>query len=116
MSIISRLFGRRSKIPEILCDTEDGFVDLTFSIVGRPKHPNGTWKFHVRAQHAKQVVGFEVVLGEKWKPGTGQMALRLSKALGRSPESWLAMQHNYDLWVARQSVDLSQVTTVEFAA
>ena len=45
-----------------------------------------------------------------------EMALRLSKALGRSPESWLAMQHNYDLWVARQSVDLSQVTTVEFAA
>ena len=45
-----------------------------------------------------------------------EMALRLSKALGRSPESWLAMQHNYDLWLARQSVDLSRVTTVEFAA
>jgi addiction module HigA family antidote len=45
-----------------------------------------------------------------------EMALRLSKALGRSPESWLAMQHNYDLWFARQSVDLSRVTTVEFAA
>lgn len=26
-----------------------------------------------------------------------EMALRLSKALGRSPESWLAMQHNYGL-------------------
>ncbi|MBT5680601.1 MAG: addiction module antidote protein, HigA family, partial [Gammaproteobacteria bacterium] len=25
------------------------------------------------------------------------MALRLSKALGRSPESWLNMQGNYDL-------------------
>lgn len=45
-----------------------------------------------------------------------EMALRLSKALGRSPESWLAMQHIYDLWLARQSVDLSRVTTVEFAA
>jgi antitoxin HigA-1 len=45
-----------------------------------------------------------------------EMALRLAKALGRSPESWLAMQHNYDLWLARQSVDLSRVTTVEFAA
>ena len=30
-----------------------------------------------------------------------EMALRLSKALGRSPESWLAMQSNYDLWQAR---------------
>ncbi len=26
-----------------------------------------------------------------------QMALRLSKAIGRTPESWLAMQDNYDL-------------------
>lgn len=26
-----------------------------------------------------------------------EMALRLAKALGRSPESWLAMQHNYTL-------------------
>jgi len=30
-----------------------------------------------------------------------EMALRLSVALGRSPESWLAMQDAYDLWVAR---------------
>jgi plasmid maintenance system killer protein len=27
-----------------------------------------------------------------------ERALRLSKALGRSPESWLAMQDHYDLW------------------
>jgi antitoxin HigA-1 len=45
-----------------------------------------------------------------------EMALRLSKAIGRTPESWLAMQHNYDLWQAKQSADLSGVTTVEFAA
>jgi addiction module HigA family antidote len=31
-----------------------------------------------------------------------EMALRLSKALGRSPESWLAMQDQYDLWHARK--------------
>lgn len=45
-----------------------------------------------------------------------EMALRLSKALGRSPESWLAMQHNYDLWQARQTADLSEVQKVEFEA
>ena len=45
-----------------------------------------------------------------------EMALRLSKAVGRSAESWLAMQHNHDLWKAKQSVDLSRVTTIEFAA
>ena len=45
-----------------------------------------------------------------------EMALRLSKALGRSPESWLAMQRNYDLWQAKSSADLSQVKKVEFEA
>ncbi len=45
-----------------------------------------------------------------------EMALRLSKAIGRSPESWFAMQHIYDLWHAKQSKDLSRVTPVEFAA
>ena len=45
-----------------------------------------------------------------------EMALRLSKAIGRSPESWLAMQHNYDLWQARKALDLSRVTSIEFAA
>ena len=45
-----------------------------------------------------------------------EMALRLSKALGRSPESWLAMQDNYELWHARRSVDLASVEKVEFRA
>ena len=38
-----------------------------------------------------------------------EMALRLSKTLGRSPESWLAMQDSYDLWHARKEVDLKGV-------
>lgn len=37
------------------------------------------------------------------------MALRLAKALGRSPESWLEMQDHYDLWQAKQRIDLAQV-------
>ena len=45
-----------------------------------------------------------------------EMALRLSKALGRSPESWLAMQDNHDLWQAKQVVDLRDVTKVKFKA
>ncbi len=45
-----------------------------------------------------------------------EMALRLSKALGRSPESWLAMQDNYDLWQARKSANLSQVRKILFEA
>jgi addiction module HigA family antidote len=38
-----------------------------------------------------------------------EMALRLSKCLGRSPESWLAMQVNHDLWQTRKSVNLRNV-------
>ena len=45
-----------------------------------------------------------------------EMALRLSKALGRSPESWLAMQYNHDLWQARQSVNLGNVSKVRLTA
>jgi antitoxin HigA-1 len=47
---------------------------------------------------------------------TPEMALRLSKALGRSPESWLSMQYNYDLWHARKRVDLGKVGKVKLTA
>jgi plasmid maintenance system antidote protein VapI len=41
--------------------------------------------------------------------------IRLSKAIGRTPESWLAMQDNFDLWHAKQNVNLANVHTVKFA-
>jgi addiction module HigA family antidote len=44
-----------------------------------------------------------------------EMALRLSKALGRSPESWLIMQDNYNLWHAKQRVNLETVERIDFA-
>ncbi|MCF7822250.1 MAG: HigA family addiction module antidote protein [Mariprofundaceae bacterium] len=44
-----------------------------------------------------------------------EMALRLSKAFGRTPESWLAMQDNYDLWQARGRVNLDEVEKLAFA-
>ena len=47
---------------------------------------------------------------------TPEMALRLSKALGRSPESWLAMQDAHDLWQARKQVDLRRVTRLKIAS
>ena len=45
-----------------------------------------------------------------------EMALRLSKALGRSPESWLAMQYNHDLWQTKQHVNLGNVGKVRLTA
>lgn len=47
---------------------------------------------------------------------TPEMALRLSKCLGRSPESWLALQHGHDLWNAKQKVDLKSVGTLRLTA
>ncbi|GMQ90475.1 MAG: HigA family addiction module antitoxin [Gammaproteobacteria bacterium] len=47
---------------------------------------------------------------------TPEMALKLSKALGRSPESWLAMQDNYDLWHAKRNVDLRVVGKLKISA
>ena len=43
-----------------------------------------------------------------------EMALRLSKVVGRSPESWLMMQNNYDLWQARQAVDMKKIRRIDF--
>ena len=37
------------------------------------------------------------------------MALRLSKAFGTTPELWLNMQQNYDLWKAKKKTRLSKV-------
>lgn len=45
-----------------------------------------------------------------------EMALRLSKAIGRTPESWLAMQDEHDLWHARRTVDLGTVSKVRLRA
>jgi antitoxin HigA-1 len=44
------------------------------------------------------------------------MAIRLSKVLGRSPESWLKMQMNYDLWVAEQNNPHDDLVAFEFAS
>jgi len=45
-----------------------------------------------------------------------EMALRLSKALGRTPESWLAIQNNHYLWQARLTLNLDTDERVDFHA
>ena len=44
-----------------------------------------------------------------------EMALRLSKGLGRSPESWLAMQDNFDLWHARQNINRGDIERISIS-
>jgi antitoxin HigA-1 len=38
-----------------------------------------------------------------------EMAIRLAKAFGGSPDVWLHMQMNYDLWRAQQNADQIKV-------
>lgn len=40
------------------------------------------------------------------------MALRLNKAFGRSAESWLNMQANFDLYHAKSLVNLEKVSII----
>ena len=47
---------------------------------------------------------------------TPEMALRLSKAIGPTPESWLLLQDTHDLWVARKHVNLKRVAKLRLAA
>lgn len=47
---------------------------------------------------------------------TPEMALRLSVTLGRSPESWIAMQNSYDLWQMRKRFNAAEVEKLEFAS
>lgn len=41
------------------------------------------------------------------------MALRLSTVIGRSPESWLALQDAYDLWQVKQNINLDSIHKLE---
>ena len=43
-----------------------------------------------------------------------EMAIRLSKAFGSTPETWLGMQTAYDLWQARDRA--SEIEVEAFAA
>lgn len=52
------------------------------------------------------------ILSEK-KPVSPQVAVRIAKAFGGSPESWLRMQASYDAWHAEREVDVSKIRTLE---
>ncbi|MCY3838253.1 MAG: HigA family addiction module antitoxin [Gammaproteobacteria bacterium] len=43
------------------------------------------------------------------------MAIRLSKAFGSTPETWLGMQMAFDLWQARSRIDHIKIERFETA-
>jgi len=46
---------------------------------------------------------------------SAEMALRLSKAFGTTPESWLNQQMHYDLWLTQKSVGKLEVEKLSAA-
>jgi len=44
-----------------------------------------------------------------------EMALRLSRVFGRTPEGWLRLQLQYDLWKTKQSIDIEDLKRIEAA-
>jgi len=43
-----------------------------------------------------------------------EMAHKLSIVLGRTPESWLAMQAQHDLWITQKKPQLRQLKKIDF--
>jgi antitoxin HigA-1 len=41
-----------------------------------------------------------------------EMALRLSRVFGRTPEGWLRLQLQYDLWKTRKNVNISHLKRI----
>ena len=41
-----------------------------------------------------------------------EMALRLSKVFGRTPEGWLRLQLQYDLWRAKKNLDINHLKRI----
>jgi antitoxin HigA-1 len=81
----------------------------------RPTHPGGILRRHYIEPLPMTVSGLAGVLGVSRKTLseivnehssiTPDMALRLSKAFKTTPELWLNMQRNYDLWQASHKSD-----------
>lgn len=79
-----------------------------------PPHPGEVLRDGVFADSAVTVTEFAQRLGItrvmlsrvlNGKAGiSADMAVRLAAALGTSPESWLHMQANYDLWQAEKAL------------
>jgi addiction module HigA family antidote len=44
-----------------------------------------------------------------------EMALRLYRVFGRTPEGWMRLQLQYDLWKAEQSLDVSELKRIKAA-
>jgi len=76
--------------------------------------PHGLGSNEVAAKLQVSPSTFNRLINEK-SDVSPEMALKLSKVLGRSPESWLLMQDNFNLSKAKNEIDLSNYKAIKFA-
>ncbi|HDY67524.1 hypothetical protein LCGC14_2381770 [marine sediment metagenome] len=88
-----------------------------------PTHPGGILKRHYLEPLSLTISNLSVNLGVSRKTlskvvnehgsVTPNMALRLAKAFNTTPELWLNLQQNYDLWHAsRKSNDWKKIEAI----
>ena len=92
-------------------------------VMNNPPHPGGIVKrqclqpLGLTVTRAAQGLGVtRQALSELINEHTGvsvEMAIRLSKAFGSTPETWLGMQTAYDLWQAKDRA--GEITVEEFS-
>ncbi|MBF0099888.1 MAG: HigA family addiction module antidote protein [Desulfobacterales bacterium] len=84
-----------------------------------PPHPGEIIKefcvdaCNMKISHAAKLLGvtpktFSALVNGKTRISP-EMALRLSKVFGRSPEGWLKLQVQYDLWKVQNRVNLNEL-------
>ena len=84
-----------------------------FTINRKPTHPGEILKYHyiepleLTITQLAQTLGVSrkavsAIVNER-KSVTPEMALRLARAFSTTPELWLNLQRNYDLWQAAQN-------------
>lgn len=88
-----------------------------------PAHPGEIIKDLYLQDYSLSVTAFALKLGVSrvtaselvnCKNGvSAEMALKLAKAFGTSAQYWLNLQQAYDLWQARQKVNLDNVQVIE---
>src|SRR3954470_23987523 len=57
----------RTKLPELLEDSEDGFADLSLRVVSRARAADERMALTAKASFDGSPVGLEIVLGRDWK-------------------------------------------------
>ena len=92
-----------------------------------PTHPGNILKYHYLEPLSISVTKLSEIIGVSRKTMskivngrgsiTSDMALRLSRAFQTSPDLWMNLQKEYDLWHAEQRMkdELSNIETVASA-